>query len=118
MTQSPADRAIWWYENGERGTSSETIFAVLVDVKGEIVRQKIKQRPPYQFGHPRDPDDFSRCHKLLEVLPELREELGRMKCISKVWEKLVNHWDVLTEMLLAEPYDGKTMYTFMKELGC
>lgn len=115
MTQDPPTRAIWWTENGERGTSSETIFAVLVEVRGELIRQKIKPRPPSEWDHPHDPADFRRCHKLLEVVPELREEMFRMKPISKVWSKLVDHWDQLTEMLLAE---DKGMYEFMKELGC
>jgi hypothetical protein len=120
MSQEASLRAIWWLEHGERGVSSETIFANLVNMAGELSRVMYKKRPSPQWSHPLDPDDFRRCHLLLEVVPELREEMHRMKAVSPVWSALVDNWEKLTEMLKEQMETGKPngMYEFMKELGC
>ena len=47
---------------------------------------------------PYDPDDFSRCYKLLEAVPEWKSKLHKLKPLSNQWRKLVDNWDKLTEM--------------------
>lgn len=61
-----AARADWWWENGERGVSSETIFCAC------------SGRSLHQADYPYDPADFRRCHRLLEIVPEWRLELERV----------------------------------------
>lgn len=119
LSQTVSERALWWFEYGDCGISSHTIFSKLTTVKrGFEHPAMIKKLSPRDWHHPRDPSDFRRCHLLLEALPELRAELAEMKEVSPVWSALVDHWDKLTAMVLAEPNDGKSMYEFMKELGC
>lgn len=120
LTQDIPTRVLWWYENGERGVSAETLLANFITVQGNLAAMKIKKRPRSEWGHPHDPSDFGRCHKLLEALPELREHLDQMKDVSRVWSNLVDNWDKLTAMLQEQLTTGKRngMYEFMKELGC
>lgn len=109
-------KAVWWNEgmNGERGTSSLTMFAVMIDPQLRILGIKKEE-----FGHPHDPDDFRRCYLLLKTVPEWKEKLHLMKAVSPVWEKLVDNWSLFTEML-EELMRGKTnnLYDLMKEIGC
>jgi hypothetical protein len=71
------------------------------------------------MSHPCDPDDFSRCYKLLEIIPEWKNELHKMKAISPVWSNLVDNWDKLNEfyenMRIVKKANG--MFEFMRELG-
>ena len=108
---SEKDRAAFWLENGERGISSETMFGVL---SGSGRTPKSGPRPPY------DPDDFRRCHLLLETVPQWRNRLDELKVLGDAWPSLVDNWDKLTFMLLEQTATGKCgdMYEFMKELGC
>lgn len=107
------ENAQWWLSNGERGTSSETMFGYLHPRKIKITKREC---------HPYDPDDFRRCYLLLKAVPQWKEKLFLMKEVSPVWSRLVNHWNDLTDMLekaMALP-DGKApeMYDLMKKLGC
>ncbi len=117
VTANTIERMIFWLANGERGTSSETMFSTLA--------KSIHGAPQLTLArwgehHPSDPDDFSRCHKLLETVPELRAKLPLMKAVSPVWSALVDNWEKLTEMHNEQVSTGKRngMYEFMKELGC
>ncbi len=110
--------ANWWAENGEHGISSKTMFnhlAKKIQVRG--------LKNDYQFP-PSDPSDFSRCHKLLQAVPQWKERLNELKTISPVWEKLVDNWGKLTEMYEQNEKEGWKnykkigMYEFMKSLGC
>lgn len=83
----------WAWERGLFvGSSSATIFFVLAG------------RPPYHIERnrlgtlPRDPDDFSRCHRLLRINPEWRARLGEVAAKYPAWAPLVEHWDELTAM--------------------
>lgn len=101
----------WWIKNGEHGISSKTMFNFLSD------GLKIENR---ELRTPSDPDDFRRCHLLLEAIPQFRGKLDRMKSVDQTWANLVENWDRLTEMLLENIAMGKPngMLEFMKKLGC
>lgn len=88
QTETIHQRALWWISNGEVGMSSKTIWHCFMSGTNK----------PFEVNHPYDPDDFSRCYKLLKAIPEWRKQLDRMKPLSKQWENLVNNWDKLTEM--------------------
>jgi len=74
-------------------------------------------RHHFSGTHPHDPSDFYRCHKLLELIPEWREELPKMREVSPAWAALVDNWDMLTDML-KEQIAGKKndMYEKMQAI--
>lgn len=84
--KSVYDRAMWWITSGETGSSSKTMFGLFM--------HGITERP----SHPYDPDDFKRCYKLLELIPEWKERIMELKVLSTAWENLANNWGKLTEM--------------------
>lgn len=86
MTKTAKERAEWWIEEGERGMSSEVIWHCMMN------------KPHNRITHPSDPDDFKRCYKLLQAVPEWRLQLHKLKSISVAWSNLVDNWDKLTEM--------------------
>lgn len=83
---SAYQKAMFWQMHGERGSSSETMWNCLMGNTG------------FRVSHPYDCDDFSRCYKLLQFVPEWKKELHKLKKLSPQWEKLVGNWDKLTEM--------------------
>lgn len=103
-------KAMWWMGCGEKGMSSETMWNCLMGNKNFFV------------NHPYDPDDFKRCYKLLEAVHEWKNELYKLKALSKEWSNLVDNWDKLTEMfeenVRTEWKNCKQigMYEFMKTL--
>lgn len=99
----------FWLDHGERGVSSKTIFSVLSG-------NEILPRP--QWCHPCDPDDFRRCHRLLETVPEWRNKLHLMKDVSTPWSNLVDNWGKLTDMLkdLMSGKKSPDMYNLMQSL--
>jgi hypothetical protein len=105
-TKSEIERANFWWQCGERGISSETIWYVMTG----------KRNPG--GCHPWDPDDFRRCYALLKAVPEWRGRLQRLKSLSKAWSNLVDNWDAL-EVMLEELMAGRKsrkMYDFMQTL--
>ena len=79
-------RAMQWIVGPHVGTSSKTIWSVMQGVK------------PDWPSVPSDPDDFSRCHRLLTLIPEWRGKLGLVAQQYPEWTALVREWDRLTEM--------------------
>lgn len=108
--------AEWWALNGEHGTSSITMFNQL---SRTLQTRALKNGYP---SHPSDPDDFKRCYKLLQAVPQWKSKLGELKKLSPVWERLVDHWDKLTEMYEQNEkenwknYEKIGMYEFMDKL--
>jgi hypothetical protein len=104
----------WWRTHGEQGVSSKTMFKYIggIDITGG------------RESHPHDPDDFKRCYKLLQAIPQFKQNLHLMKEVSPVWSKLVDNWDKLTEMYEQnvkedwKNYKKIGMYEFMDSLGC
>ena len=104
-----------WLANGERGLSSETIATKLsgLDCMG------FDGQKHYGF-HPIDPDDFRRCMKLLDQVPEFRERLYEMKDVSEVWSRLVDNWDEFEKLYYEECETVRCpkLWDRMKEIGC
>jgi hypothetical protein len=86
QSKNALQKAMWWIDNGRVGSSSKTMWSCLMG--------------NYNFpvNIPYDPDDFSRCYKLLEAVPEWKSQLHKLKPLSKQWSNLVDNWDKLTEM--------------------
>ena len=108
---SEKEKALWWLANGERGMSSDAIYARLGQTNIYATNH---------LSHPIDPADFRRCYLLLKTVPEWRKKLQKMKSVSDVWANLVDNWDRLTEMLEEQMKTNKPngMYELMKKLGC
>jgi hypothetical protein len=114
--QTEYECATWWAGNGEHGISSKTMFNHLAG--GTVSRlQNLHE------GYPSDPDDFKRCYKLLQAVPQWKNRLNELKPLSPVWSNLVDNWDKLTEMYEQNErenwknYKKIGMYEFMKDLG-
>ena len=107
------DEVLKWFVQGETGISSEALASAVCDIEPDKTWAK--------FGnHPGDPDDFKRCVKFLDAVPEARQHMGKVAKLSKVWARLVEHWDEL-ESLFREEYPTKSaprLYERMKQLGC
>ncbi|WP_181275984.1 hypothetical protein [Brevibacterium oceani] len=98
MANIHSQNIVHWLATGERGVSSEAIVSHLTGVP-------VGGRPG-SGGYPYDPADFNRCHKLLERCPQLRIELHRMAELGPVWASLVERWDNITRLFLAEVEQG------------
>jgi hypothetical protein len=102
QNQDTITKANWWIGNGQVGSSSKTMWNCLIGNKG------------FEINHPYDPDDFSRCYKLLQAVPEWKSELHKLKPLSKAWSNLVDNWDTLTEMY---ERNNRERWKTYKEIG-
>ncbi len=108
---------IAWLANGKRGVSSDAIFTHVTGMDA------LGPWPPY---HPSDPDDMTRCRRLLESCPAIAKEFHRMSVVSDVWARLVDAWDSLCVLMDEEApawrEDGEwscpKTYAQMKAIGC
>jgi hypothetical protein len=114
------DKILDWFAHGERGISSEAMACAVADIKP--IEKWVK------YGnHPLDPDDFKRCVKFLDAVPEARQHMNKVAALSNVWARLIEHWDEL-EALFREEYQTNSaprlykrmprLYERMKNLGC
>lgn len=108
--KSEKERAVWWLANGERGMSSKTMYDYFTGEKR------------FDINHPYDPDDFKRCYKLLQVVPEWKSRILELGKLSKEWDNLAKNWDKLTAMYEEnirtnwKEYKRIGMYEFMESL--
>jgi hypothetical protein len=91
-----------WVKSGAVGLSSNfmlyamTGFNALSWLNGGAAHD----RPDADYPH--DPDDLSRCRRLLEASPELRPKLSFLTIASSQWAALVMHWDGICAQMDAE----------------
>lgn len=108
--KSTYEKAIFWITNGETGMSSKTMWNCFMGNRN------------FDVDHPYDPDDFKRCYKLLQAIPEWKFQLQKLKPLSTAWSNLVDNWDKLTEMYERNEkenwknYKKVGMYEFMQTL--
>ena len=103
-----------WIINGEVGTSSKTIWAVMMDA---VLPSR---KDSWDYSVPHDPDDFSRCWKLLALFPKWEGRLSEVADVFPAWVGFVREWDKLKAMYEALLVEGKhystEMYDLMKQL--
>jgi len=90
MKENLSMNAIQWLANGDRGSSSNTLFTYLTGIDA---RQRATD------DHPFDAWDFRRCRLLLEQCPELKINLDRVKAAGAVWSVMVDQWDAICEAM-------------------
>ena len=99
-----------WILNGRVGISSKTMWGALMGIK---VKDNDK---PY------DPDDFSRCWKLVTRCNVPISDLQKIVEAYPYWKPYIENWQKLTEMYernRAEKWINSKevgMYAFMQEL--
>ena len=110
ITEKIAD----WFANGHVGASSK---AMAVTALGATINAT-------PAAHPLDPSDFNRCLLLLECVPEIRERFAQIGALSPQWKAVVDHWEELTALFVAEvgwnwsnALSAPKTYQRMKELG-
>ena len=102
-------RAYKWIRSGDTGTSSKTIWYVMM---GLPWADSWGPSPPW------DPDDFGRCYRLLVEFPQWRERLGEVAARYRSWGPLVREWARLTDLYEEEAPSGTApkLYAAVKEL--
>ncbi|HAM42116.1 MAG TPA: hypothetical protein DCP69_12515 [Candidatus Omnitrophica bacterium] len=60
-----------------------------------------------RFDIPYDPSDFGRCHRLLQLIPEWRANLGKVAEIFPGWKPMVDAWGELEDLWEEELPKGK-----------
>jgi hypothetical protein len=93
QTKNPglSPEAVKWLAHGERGSSSNAIFSHLTGINAS--------RRGSELDHPYDPADMRRCRLLLEAVPSLQAELGRMASVSTHWSRFVPAWDEICRVM-------------------
>lgn len=103
-----------WIVSGEIGTSSKTIWAVMMDA---VLSSR---KDSWDYDVPHDPDDFKRCWKLLILFPKWKTRLSEVASQFPAWVGFVREWDKLTVMyeegLVEDNHFSKEMYDFMQKL--
>lgn len=91
-------RASWWIERGETGTSSLTIWVAFT---GGV-------SPHRDHCYPLDPDDFRRCELLLDLIPEWRPVFSMTVTKRFPWMKpFTDRWEHFKEMYAKEEKTGR-----------
>jgi hypothetical protein len=109
------ERAMAWLtEGGDTGTSSLTIWSVMTGLAIPTLHGGNDRRADV----PHDPADFGRCHRLLDLFPQWRKRLAEVADRYPEWSGLVDAWDELTELYLAEYSSGRAprCYARMREI--
>lgn len=106
LTAPLVDRVAWWKDRGEHGVSSETIYSAFCGGS------------PRSVDVPHDPDDFRRCKLLLDIIPEWRADLGKIKTVYPWFAPLIDNWDEIERLFVLEEKSGKAAkcYEFMRPL--
>ena len=107
-------KAETWMLEGEVGTSSKTIWAVMMGVI--TVPRRCDNR---HYDTPHDPDDFKRCYKLLSLFPEWRKRLGEVGRIFPKWLPFVREWARMESLFIEEAPSGSCpkLYELMQSLA-
>jgi len=111
MSNDLAMKVIQWQVSGRVGVSSATMASIALRLK----------RPFYgsYFSPPWDPADLTRCMKLVEAIPEIRDHFPVIAEICPKFSPILAHWDELIAMVKREWAEGDRApetYARMKQL--
>lgn len=108
-------KALNWLDNGRVGLSSATLCATLFPNLKSHHRFEgmFDDDDNFEINWPHDNDDFKRCHKFLEAVPEAKARLDEMKTVSPEWNNLVAKWDDITK--LSQEGKGEEVYDVISQ---
>lgn len=94
---------------GGAGISSMVIFFTMFDAKDSLTH----------LATPSDPSDFGRCYRLLELFPEWKSRLYKLRAVSVKWGTFVDNYAAMEKLWVEERSNATApkLYKFMKELG-
>lgn len=97
--------AMKWLTMGSKGISSQTMFSVCtgLNIMGG-----------WHYDHPFDSDDFSRCYDVYKSVPEVRENLNKLREVSNAWNNLIDNWDILCSKF---EENTRTNWRMAKDIG-
>lgn len=97
-----------WILSNDTGISSKTIWAVMMGAAVDPGQRCGFASHPRSLTYdiPRDPADFGRCFRLLQLFPEWRSGIARMGEIFPKWKPMANHWDELEKLYNEERPSG------------
>ena len=83
------EAALAWVAGRDTGTSSKTMWAALTGaVKGPA-------RLDFYRDIPHDGDDFGRCYRLIQAVPEWASRLDEIVAAFPAWGPIIREWDRL-----------------------
>ena len=97
-----------WAKGRDTGISSMSIYSVMMGV------------PVDRTDVPRDPDDFGRCYRLLQLFPAWKPRLDEVAARYPAWRSLVQEWDALESLYedALRSDSGAALYARLQALRC
>ncbi|MBY4887762.1 hypothetical protein K5Y32_07420 [Pantoea sp. DY-15] len=106
-----AMKVFQWQAKGSVGVSSATMASIAMGMDKNFYHS--------HFCPPWDPSDLTRCMKLVDFIPEIRDHFPAIAEKCPKFAPILNHWDELTAMVRREWAAGDRApetYARMKEL--
>ncbi|WP_370608301.1 hypothetical protein [Citrobacter meridianamericanus] len=97
-----------WLNSDETGSSSLYMAWIL---SGGVFGHWWGRHQP-EPNYPRDPDDFGRCLKMVEAVPEFKGIIYKMNDCGPEWMAVARHWDSWAK--LYQENDGRGLYDLMQ----
>lgn len=98
-----------WLLTDDTGASSKYMASILLG-KG----------PHAEHAYPYDADDFGRCYRFLQAVPEARKNLDKLKECGPVWNTYIENWSELEGLyergLLGEPRRNLQLGALLEKL--
>jgi hypothetical protein len=115
MISTIEERVISWLLTSERvGNSAKTIVRYFLQAGNDVYFHADSMFPdgiskvatPAVPICPSDFDDFERCYKLLEIIPEWKIKFHNIAKLSPQWKILTDNWDALVKRYLEQKKYG------------
>jgi hypothetical protein len=107
-----------WIVSEDVGTSSRTIWCVLMGLFQRKIVGPEKLRCQGRYDVPHDPSDFGRCHRLFKHIPAWRGRLNEVALVFPKWEPFVGAWSVMETLYERDLKSGKSdeLWNMMRKL--
>lgn len=95
---SPTEKKAYdWLENGKTGLSSLVVLHTLLP---NIKHSKTEQlESGKNSSYPHDTSDFNRCLGLFNHVPELKQDLSKLRTVNTQWRNLVDKWEAIIDFM-------------------
>jgi len=88
-----AQHVLRWLLTEPVGSSSKAMAAASIGM-------------PSSGAHPHDPDDLSRCLRLLQCAPGVRDRMSMVAAMNPAWTALVARWGEIETLAVHEGVDA------------